>query len=164
VAGLLVGFAGIAVILGPAALAGSASFAGGLLILSSGVAYAIGTVYARRARPGGSAQLVLGQQVVAGSVAGLLSLPSDGAGAYEQPGWVYGVLALLGIATSAIPLTMFLRLVGRARVTDASMVGYLQPPVAALLGAALLAEWPDPRVLAGGLVVLAGVWLTTSRR
>ena len=51
VAGLALGFAGIAAILGPAALAGNASFAGGLLILCSGLSYAIGTVYARWARP-----------------------------------------------------------------------------------------------------------------
>lgn len=162
-AGLLVGFGGIAVILGPAALSGSASFSGGLLIVLSGVAYAAGTIYARKARPGASAQLVLGQQVVSGGVAAMLSVPFAGAAAYVQPGWVYAVLALLGIAASAIPLTMFLRLLMRARVTDASMVGYIQPPFAAALGAVLLGEWPAPGVLVGGAIVLAGVWLATSR-
>jgi drug/metabolite transporter (DMT)-like permease len=163
-AGLLLGFGGIAVILGPAALSGSASFTGGVMILLSGIAYAAGTLYARIARPGASAQLVLGQQLVSGSVAALLSVPFGGAEAYLQPGWIYAVLALLGIVTSALPLTMFLRLLARSRVTDASMVGYIQPPFAAGLGAALLGEWPDPRVLAGGAIVLAGVWLATSRK
>jgi drug/metabolite transporter (DMT)-like permease len=164
VAGLLVGFAGIALILGPAALAGNASFTGGLLILASGVSYALGTIYARRVRPGAPAQLALGQQVVSGGVAGLLSIPFSPEGAYAQPGWVYGVVALLGIFASAVPLTMFLGLLARARVTDASMVGYLQPPFAAALGAAMLGEFPSPLVLVGGGIVLAGVWLATSRR
>lgn len=163
VAGLLLGFAGIAVILGPAALSGNASFTGGLLILISGCSYAAGTIYARMARPGASAQLVLGQQVVSGLVAGMLSLPFNGIGAYDQPAWVFGVIALLGIVTSAIPLTMFLRLLTRTRVTDASMVGYIQPPFAAGVGALLLGEWPAAGVLLGGLVVLAGVWLATSQ-
>ncbi|WP_439598862.1 DMT family transporter [Falsiroseomonas sp.] len=163
-AGLLLGFGGIAVILGPDALAGGASFAGGLLILLSGVFYATGTVYARKARIGGAPQIVLGQQVVAALVAGGLSLPLGGAEAYAQPGWVYGVLALLGIASSALPLTMFLRLLARARVTDASMVGYIQPPFAAAVGALLLGEVPSPLVLVGGAIVLAGVWLATSRK
>jgi drug/metabolite transporter (DMT)-like permease len=163
VAGLLLGFAGIAVILGPAALSGNASFTGGLLILVSGCAYAAGTLYARMARPGASAQLVLGQQVVSGMVAGLLSIPFGGTASYDQPAWVFGVLAMLGILASAIPLTMFLRLLTRARVTDASMVGYIQPPFAAGVGALLLGEWPPLAVLAGGLVVLGGVWLATSQ-
>ncbi len=64
---------------------------------------------------------------------------------------------------SAIPLTLFLALVQRARATDASMVGYLQPACATLLGALLLGEWAEPRVLFGGAVVLAGVWLATRR-
>lgn len=165
VAGLLLGFAGIAVILGPDALVGGASFTGGLLILLSGLFYAIGTVYARRARIGAAPQIVLGQQVVAGLVAGGLSLPlGGGVESYIQPTWVYGVLALLGVVTSALPLTMFLRLLARSRVTDASMVGYIQPPFAAGVGALLLGEWPSPLVLVGGAVVLAGVWLATSRR
>ncbi len=164
VAGLALGFAGIAVILGPAALQGGATLWGGLLILLSGVSYAAGTVYARKVRPGAAARLVLGQQVVSGGVAGLLSLPFDPATAYAQPPWVYGVLALLGVLASAVPLTLFIALLTRARATDAAMVGYLQPPFAAGLGAALLGEWPALPVLAGGAIVLAGVWLATSRR
>jgi drug/metabolite transporter (DMT)-like permease len=164
VAGLFLGFCGIAVIIGPDALEGGASLTGGVLILVSCVSYATGTVYARKARIGAAPQIVLGQQVVAGLVAGMLSVPFGGAESYVQPGWVYGVLAVLGVATSALPLTMFLRLVARARVTDAAMVGYIQPPFAAGMGAVLLGEWPSVLVLAGGAVVLAGVWLGTSRR
>jgi drug/metabolite transporter (DMT)-like permease len=163
-AGLLLGFAGIAVILGPAAVTGSASFTGGLMILASGLSYALGTVYARKVRPGAPAQLALGQQLVSGAVAGMISLPFDPGTAYDQPAWVYGVLLLLGAFASALPLTMFLTLLGRARATDAAMVGYLQPPFAAGLGAILLGEWPALPVLVGGAIVLAGVWLATSRR
>jgi drug/metabolite transporter (DMT)-like permease len=164
VAGLVLGFAGIAVILGPAALQGGATLVGGLLILASGVAYAAGTVYARKARPGGAAQLALGQQMVSASVAGALAVPFAPAGAFVQPPELWVVLALLGALASALPLTMFLSLLQRARATDAGMVGYLQPPFAAGMAALLLGEWPAPSVLLGGLIVLAGVWLATSRR
>ncbi len=163
VAGLLVGFAGIAVILGPDALAGRASFTGGLLILASGLSYATGTVYARRARPSAPAQLALGQQVVSAGAAGLLSAPFSPGEAYAQPAWIYGVVAVLGIFASALPLTMFLGLLARARATDAAMVGYLQPPTAAALGALMLGEVPSAAALAGGVIVLGGVWLATSR-
>jgi drug/metabolite transporter (DMT)-like permease len=162
-AGLLLGFAGISVILGPDALAGRASFSGGLLILASGVSYALGTVYARRVRPEAPAQLALGQQVVSGGVAGLFCLPFAAEGAFALPVASYVVIALLGILASALPLTMFLSLLARARATDAALVGYLQPPFAAALGAAMLGEFPSALALTGGAVVLAGVWLATSR-
>lgn len=164
VAGLLLGFCGIAVIIGPDALTGGASFTGGIMILGSTLFYATGTVYARKARIGGAPQIVLGQQVVAGLVAGGLSLPISGLEAYIQPGWVYVVLALLGVVASAVPLTMFLRLLVRARATDAAMVGYIQPPFAAGIAALMLGEWPPALVLMGGTIVLCGVWLATSRR
>lgn len=163
VAGLLVGFAGIALLLGPDALAGRASFTGGLMVLLSGFSYALGTIYARRVRPESPAQLALGQQLVSGGAALLISLPLAPAGAYAVPVETLLVIALLGIFASAVPLTMFLSLLARARVTDASMVGYLQPPFAAAVGALLLGEMPSALVLTGGAIVLAGVWLATTR-
>ena len=163
VAGLLVGFAGIALILGPAAVSGQASFLGGLLILLSGVSYALGTIYARRVRPGAPAQLALGQQLVSGGVAALLSIPLAPAGAFDLEPWMIGIAAILGIFASALPLTMFLDLLARARVNDAGLVGYLQPPFAAAAGAAMLGEVPSALVITGGAIVLAGVWLATSR-
>ena len=163
VAGLLVGFAGIALILGPAAVSGQASFLGGLLILLSGVSYALGTIYARRVRPGAPAQLALGQQLVSGGVAALLSIPLAPSGAFDLEPWMIGIAAILGIFASALPLTMFLGLLARARVNDAGLVGYLQPPFAAAAGAAMLGEVPSALVITGGAIVLAGVWLATSR-
>jgi drug/metabolite transporter (DMT)-like permease len=163
-AGMALGFAGIAVILGPQALSGSASFLGGLLILLSGLSYATGTIYARKVRTGAPAQLALGQQAVSGMVALALSLPFDPGTGYAQPLSVYAIIFVIGAFTSALPLTLFLGLLSRARATDAAMVGYLQPPFAAALGAVMLGEVPSPLVLVGGTIVLAGVWLATSRR
>lgn len=163
VAGLLVGFGGIALILGPAAVSGQASFLGGLLILLSGVSYALGTIYARRVRPGAPAQLALGQQLVSGGVAALLAIPLAPSGAFDLAPWMVGIAAILGIFASALPLTMFLGLLARARVNDAGLVGYLQPPFAAAAGAAMLGEVPSALVITGGAIVLAGVWLATSR-
>ncbi len=161
--GMALAFGGIALILGPAALAGTASFAGGLMILLSCVSYAAGTIYARKVRPGAPAQLAFGQQFVSGAMAGLVTLGFEGGAGFAQPAWIVACVALLGMVASALPLTMFLSLIARARATDAAMVGYLQPPFAAALGALMLGEVPSLLVLAGGAVVLAGVWLGTTR-
>jgi len=164
VAGLLIGFAGIAVIIGPAAFTGAATLVGAACMLATALSYAIGTVYARWAQPGAAAPLAFGQQVVATLGAALLSAGVDTGEDYLQPGWVWGVVALLAIGASAVPLTMFLWLLQRARATDAAMVGYLQPIFAGVVGALLLSEWPQASVVLGGVIVLAGVWLATSRR
>lgn len=164
VAGLLVGFVGVAVIAGPDALEGRASAVGAALMLLVALSYAGGTVYTRAARPGAADRLVLGQQVVSflGAAAIGLALAPGGPPVAGVPPSAWAAVAVLAVLGSALPLTMFLSLVQRARTTDATMVGYLQPAFAAVAGAILLSEWPEPRALAGGAVVLAGVWLATT--
>lgn len=164
-AGLLVGFAGVAAIAGPGVLEGGTSGAGAFLMLLVALSYASGTVYVRAARPGAADELAFGQQIGGGIVATLIAFALEPggppAGAATAAAWA--AVAALAVFGSAVPLTLFLALVQRARATDASMVGYLQPACATLLGALLLGEWAEPRVLAGGGVVLAGVWLATRR-
>lgn len=160
--GLAVGFAGIAAIAGPGALEGGAGGTGALLMLLVTLSYASGTVYVRATRPGAADELAFGQQIVGGVVATLIAFAVDPGGPPVAAGFApWAAVAVLAAFGSAIPLTLFLSLVQKVRATDASMVGYLQPAFAALLGALLLAEFPELRVLGGGAVVLAGVWLAT---
>ncbi|MFC0385271.1 DMT family transporter [Muricoccus vinaceus] len=161
-AGMMIGFLGIAVILGPQALSGGEAGLAGLLVLVVAFGYAVGTIYVRRVRPGSPVALSVGQQVVGTAGAGLLSLFFDPAGSFDQPWAVYGAALWVGLVASAVPLTLFLMLLQRARATDGAMTSYLQPGFAALFAALLLGEWPELRVVAGGVVILAGVWLATS--
>ncbi len=163
-AGLAVGFAGIAVILGPDAVSGGATLLAGAMMLATALSYAAGTVYVRRYRPGSPIALSAGQQVFAAIGAGLLSLAFDAPGSYDQPASIWAAVLWVGILSSAVPLTMFLSLIQKARVTDAAMQGYLQPVFAALVSAPLLGEVLDVRILLGGAVVLLGVWLATAAR
>ena len=163
-AGLLAGFAGVSVIAGPGVAEGGANGTGALLMLLVALSYAAGTVYVRAVRPGAADELAFGQQFAGGIAATVIAFAVEPGGppADAGPG-PWAAVAALAVFCSAVPLTLFLALVQRARATDASMVGYLQPVCATLLGAALLGEWAEPRVLAGGAVVLAGVWLATRR-
>ena len=160
-AGLALGLAGVAIIFAPLATEGAASLAGGALMLATALCYACGTVYARAVQPGASAPLILGQQVFSCLPALALSLTLDPAGAYQQPVSIWFTAALLGVFASAVPLTLYLHLLRTTQAADAALIGYLQPVWASALAAVLLQEWPAPRVLLGGAVVLAGVWLTT---
>ncbi len=161
----MVGLAGIAVIAGPGVVEGGASGAGALLKLLVALSYAAGTVYVRAARPGAADELAFGQQIMGGIAATLIAFAVDPAGPpVEAAGFgPWAAVAMLAVLGSAVPLTLFLGLVQRVRATDASMVGYLQPVCATLLGALLLGEGAEPRVLFGGAVALAGVWLATRR-
>jgi drug/metabolite transporter (DMT)-like permease len=163
-AGLAVGLAGVAAIAGPGVAEGGAGGAGALLMLLVALSYASGTVYVRAVRPGAADELAFGQQIAGGLAATLIAFSVDPGGPPAGAGFgPWAAVAILAVLGSAVPLTLFLALVQRARATDASMVGYLQPVCATLLGALLLGEQPEPRVLAGGAVVLAGVWLATRR-
>ncbi|MFC7738020.1 DMT family transporter [Roseomonas sp. GCM10028921] len=163
--GLGLGFAGIGVILGPAAVLGEgAGLLAGAAMLVVALSYALGTVYVRRTRPGGALELAAGQQGVSALGALAMSLLFEPLSGFDQPWQVWAAVAWAGVFGSAVPVTLYLSLAQRARATDAAMTGYLQPGFAAVFAALLLGEWPEPRVLLGGAVVLAGVWLATGGR
>ncbi|WP_458093865.1 DMT family transporter [Roseomonas sp. WA12] len=161
-AGLALGFAGIAVILGPKAMLGDgAGLLAGSVMLVVALSYAVGTVYVRRTRPGGALELAAGQQGISALGALAMCLSFESVAGFDQPWEVWAAVAWAGVFGSALPVTLFLSLAQRARATDAAMTGYLQPGFAAVFAALLLGEVPETRVLLGGVVVLAGVWLAT---
>jgi drug/metabolite transporter (DMT)-like permease len=161
--GIGIGFAGILLVIGPGGLGEGTLLAAGLLLVTT-LSYAISTIWVRKAPRGPAAALALGQQAVSGLGAGTLALMVDGQGALVQPGQVWVLAAVLAIFATAIPLTLFLGLATRARAADAAMVGYLQPVFATVIAALWLGEVPSWQVVAGGVVVLAGVAVVTTRR
>jgi len=162
-AGIGLGFVGIALVVGPGAAQGG-TLVGSALVFCATFSYAVGTIWLRIRPRGAAAALALGQQAVSGVLSGAIALAVDGTGALAQPGSIWLVVVLLAIFATAVPLTMFLGLVTRARATDAAMVSYLQPVFATIIAASWLGEMPSWQVMAGGAVVLASVWLVTSRR
>lgn len=161
--GIGIGFAGILLVIGPGGLGEGTLLAVGLLLITT-LSYAVSTIWVRKAPRGPAAALALGQQAVSGLGAGTLALMVDGPVALVQPGQVWVLAVVLAIFATAIPLTLFLGLATRARAADAAMVGYLQPVFATLIAALWLGEVPSWQVVAGGMVVLAGVAVVTTRR
>ncbi len=161
--GVGIGFSGIALLAGVGGLGGS-TMVGALLILAATCSYAVSTIWVRMAPRGPPAALALGQQTVSGIVSAGFALSFDGTQALAQPAQIWVVAIFLAIFATAIPLTMFLGLATRARAADAAMVGYLQPVFATLIAAVWLGEVPSWQVVAGGVVVLAGVAVVTTRR
>ncbi len=161
--GVALGFAGIALVIGPAGLGGGTAL-GAALILAATFSYALSTIWLRWAPRGSAAALALGQQVVSGMIAGSLAMAVDGPAVLAQPAQIWLVAVLLAVFATAVPLTMFIGLATRVPAAQSAMVSYLQPVFATIIAVLWLGEVPSWSVVAGGCVVLASVWLVTARR
>ena len=164
-AGVLVGFLGIGVLIGPAALASSAvSLPGALAMLAVAILYALGNVYVRTLRRAEPARLALGQQLVSGGAALGIALLAGGPAAFSAAPSHAATLLALGILATAMPIVLFMRLIRRAGPTRAATVGYLLPVWATLLAILFLGETVSWREIGGGAVVIAGVALVSAPR
>jgi drug/metabolite transporter (DMT)-like permease len=75
-----------------------------------------------------------------------------------------GVAGVLGILCTGLTFYLTYRIIADEGATSAATVGYLLPVVSVLLGAIVLGEQLNPRVVAGMAVVLVGVGMTRRRR
>jgi len=165
VAGVVIGLGGVALIIGitPASF-GRGDLAGQLAMVVVSLSYAAGTVYARTIGPQDATRLAMRQQLVSGGVAALVAI------ALEQP-WdirptpiaLAAVLAL-AVWASALPIWLYFRMLATTKAVTVSLVAYLIPGVAVLLGALVLGEALEPTAAAGLGVVLFGVYITTRPR
>jgi drug/metabolite transporter (DMT)-like permease len=161
--GVLVGFAGMAVLLGPAAFAGSpGGLFGPLAMAVTAVSYAIGVLYVRSIPAPQPVRLALGQQAFSGlpSLAAVLVItgPSGFAGVPAHA----VELAAFGIFATALPIALYMQILRIAGPTLGSMNAYLTPVWTLLLGLVVLHEPVGPREVIGGLVVLAGIAIVSS--
>lgn len=163
--GVLIGFGGMAILLGPAALAGEGGTLWGALAMAvTAASYAVGSLYVRSIPEARPARLALGQQAFAGFPTLLLVLAMQGGEAFAAVPANALTLALLGLFATALPILLFMQILRRAGPTVGSMTGYLTPVWTLLLGAALLQEAVTTTQLLGGGVVLLGLALAAPRR
>ena len=163
VLGVAVGFLGMGILIGPAALAGSGGAAlGAALMVLVSLSYAVGNIYARGIHTIAPARLALGQQSVSALFS--VSLTAGFVGMEALPSFAANAPALLalGLISTAIPITIFMQLIRRAGPTRAAMIGYLLPVWATLLAVIFLGESVGLREIAGAAVILAGVWIVTT--
>lgn len=168
-AGFSLGFVGVLVVTGPearAALVGrEASFIAQLAVLFAAVCYAIAAIIARRGpalHPVITAGSVLS---IAGVVVGLFLLAAglrEGgpAAAHAAIGFVPALaLVALGALSTGLATVVYFSLVARAGPTFLSLINYLIPVWAVVLGAFALGERLPARAFAALGLILAGVVL-----
>lgn len=163
-AGFLVGFAGIVLLMGPTALlelrgSGAALFSE-LAVLCGAICYAVNTIIARH-RPDGHA-LVAGAGVIL--VASLVMAPT----AALTDGFVFADIAplpaaavgFLGIVSTALATVVYFKLVAAAGPSFLSLINYLIPLWAVMIGMVFLGESPEWSSLAALALILSGIGLS----
>jgi drug/metabolite transporter (DMT)-like permease len=164
-AGLAVGFVGVALLVGfDVADLSSANAVGEIALIGATISYAVGNVYAKRhvhgLRPMIPALLqVFFGLLVTGSLALLTEHPLA---AVPQPEALFAV-AWLGFFGSGLAYLSYFRILQRWGATRTSMVAYLLPVVGIALGAVVLREPVTATTLVGTGLVIAGIALVNSR-
>jgi len=164
--GIAIGLAGVAIVVGfdPASLAGNELLAE-VALVGAAASYAVGGVYARRNVHGLRPMIpalfqVLFALLIVALPAVLLERPWERSFAPEA---VFAVL-WLGLLGSGAAYLVFFRLLRSWGATRTSLVAYLLPIWGIVLGALVLAEPIDARLLVGTALVIGGIALVNLRR
>ncbi len=159
-AGLLVGIAGVVLLLGIDVAGRPGEILGAVAILIATSCYAVGVFIVKRSfadvNPIGAVAMALGISAVVLAPAGIASIPGA-----EVSAGAAGSIAVLGAFCSALALILFFSLIAEVGPTRASVITYVNPAVAVLLGVTLLGESLGPAAVAGLLLILAGSWIST---
>lgn len=163
--GLALGFAGTVLIFAPWE-AGDLATWGALAILAAAISYAISYTYIGHFLSGrGTAPLALtAAQLLTATAITTIALPVGGLQPVELHLNAVIAVVILGVFGTGVALALNNRLIADEGAAQAATAGYLLPVVSVLLGALVLNEDLNPRVIAGMVVVLAGVAMTRIRR
>jgi len=160
VIGLVLGFSGVVALLGFGMVPGPWGWAGVGCTLIAALCYAVGPLIIQRHL--GHLDAVGPLVVCLGVAALLLTLPAmRELPAHWPSGAALASLAVLGLLCTAIAMLLMFYLVNHAGAARASLITYINPAVASLLGIGLLHERLGAGGVAGFAMVLTGSWLAS---
>ena len=165
VVGLAIGFIGVVLIVSPGLTGAISTVPGMVALLGSSFSYAWGNVYARRNVRGLAPLIPAVFQVsfallIVGTLALTVERPWETATPDAQA-W-FSVI-WLGILGSGMAYLAYFRLLSKWGATRTALVAYLLPIVGIVLGAVVLQEPIGPMLIAGTVLVTAGVALVNGR-
>lgn len=166
--GLMMGLAGIALLVGPGELAGAKGIdlVGAAVLLVASLSWAIGSLYSRRARLPSSPLLATAMEMLAGGLLLLLAALVTGQVSAVNPSQIslQSVLALgyLIVFGSLVAFTAYVWLLRVTLPAHAATYAYVNPVVAVLLGWALGGEPLTARTLLAAAVIVGAVVIITS--
>jgi drug/metabolite transporter (DMT)-like permease len=161
--GVVVGFAGVILLIGVDTIHSFGEFMGAMAMVGAALAYGLGAMYIRLKFRGVPPLVV---SFGACAVAALLTLPPALATLGENSpdaGEIAAVVAL-GIVGTAVAFVLYFGLIAEAGAGKAALCGYLIPPLALAYGALLLDEEITPAAIVGLVLILIGVALASGER
>ena len=165
VMGLLVGFSGVALLIGPVEFGGVREFSflsGGIALLAAFL-WSLGSIYTRNADLPESTLLFTGMEMLMGSIGLFLVSTFKGEFVHFQIASVStsSLLGLLYLITfgSLIGFTSYAWLLRNAPVSLVSTYAYVNPIVAVFLGGLFLQESLSPRILLAAFIIVGSVFL-----
>lgn len=166
IAGVLIGFAGVVVVVGNVTLGGHGSALPGIAaLLASSICYGISAIFARSAFRGIAPEVASTGQMTMGAayllVPGLISALLEPRP--PAPGAVGAGLALALLGTAGAYL-LYYRLIASVGATRTAASTYLLPAFAVVYGAIFLREPIGPRLLLGFALILLGIVFVTGMR
>jgi drug/metabolite transporter (DMT)-like permease len=165
IVGVVLGIAGVVVLIGPDALnSNESSVIGMLCILGGSLSYAFSALWMRRLRHipplvSSTAQLVCSTILLlplAAVIDRFWLLPAPGAPA---------IVAVLGLAilSTALAYIVFFRISASAGPSNVMLVTLLIPVTATALGVLVLGEALSPNQIAGGMIIASGLIVIDGR-
>jgi drug/metabolite transporter (DMT)-like permease len=159
--GVLLGIAGIIVMVGTEALGGiSGSVLAQLACLAATLCYAFAAIYGRTLSQSTMSPMVVatGQVVTAAILMLPVALIVDHPWALATPGWDAWAGAIgLAIPSTAIAYFYYFRLIDRAGASNAMLVAFIMPVIAIILGVVALGETVELKEIAGAALIALGL-------
>ncbi|HET8660099.1 MAG TPA: EamA family transporter [Micromonosporaceae bacterium] len=167
IAGVLVGFVGLVVLFLPTGgSATAAPLAGALIVVLAATSWSFGSFLSRWMRLPADPFVAAVYEMVAGAVVLVAMGAARGEWTSFAPAEVtmrsWAALAYLLVAGSLVAFTTYIWLLQHAPISLVSTYAYINPVVAVVLGALLVAEPLSPRIILGGGVIVLGVALVVS--
>ncbi len=160
-AGFVLGFLGIIVLMGPAAIrsmGGSAvQVISQLSILCGALCYSANSVMARLLVRSDFLVASAGTLLISAVIVIPLALALDRPWNLQPTSSSVTAILWLGLGPTALATILYFRLISSAGPTFMSLVNYLSPAVAVFLGVTLLGEQPGVNAYAGLALILGGI-------
>jgi drug/metabolite transporter (DMT)-like permease len=163
IAGVVIGFAGAAVLVGGAIFGGGLDVGGLLVAVGASACWAFGSIYQRHAKLPRRPFVAAGMEMLIASGVFFLAAAASGEVAAFSLGGVSRAsavaIAYLVVFGSWIGFTSYLWLLRVARTSLVATYAYVTPVGAVIFGRLLLNEHPSSRTLLAGALIVAAVAL-----
>ena len=159
-AGVLLGFAGLFVLVGPSSSLDTFS---GILCVVASMSYAVAGIYLAKTPEKLSNSFIGMGSIIVGAI---IMLPfllnyTSSLDTISSTSWLY--LALLGIINTSLAYVIFIKLIKRIGPINASYVTYFVPLSSISLGIIFLDEIITTTLIIGALMILFGVFLSNKQ-